>query len=121
MAMKTSGMKFEKLFMASALSLHQGRAIIRGAVPHSPPRHEPNDEILEPAAIRTGREIEAGIVDSGDSDVYGVAVKPGPVRVTRTNRSTTLVPTVILYGDDKAEVTRQRCASAGQYTLKVEQ
>jgi len=41
--------------------------------------------------------------------------------VTRTNRSTTLVPTVILYGDDKAEVTRQRCASAGQYTLKVEQ
>lgn len=76
-------------------------------------RFEPNDEILTPTPIQVGQDVEAGIMDRGDSDVYRVAVKPGPVRVVLSNRSTTLQPDIHLYDDSKSGLVRQYNVTAG--------
>jgi hypothetical protein len=76
-------------------------------------RFEPNDDILHPAEIQAGQAIEAGIMDDRDSDVYRLAVKPGPVRVVVTNRSAALAPEVVLFDENKSEVARHFNGTAG--------
>jgi flagellar basal body-associated protein FliL len=76
-------------------------------------RFEPNDDILTPTPTQTGQQVDAGIMDPNDIDVYRVAVKPGPVRVVLTNRSATLAPYISLYDEDKSEVIYQHDQTPG--------
>ena len=79
-------------------------------------RFEPNDDILKPSEIGRGQDIQAGIMDAMDHDVYRFAVSSGTVRAVLTNRSAGLAPDVTLYNADKAEVGRQYATTKGANT-----
>jgi hypothetical protein len=110
-------------------------------------RFEPNDDILKPAELSVGRDVEAGIMDPIDQDLYRVALAAGTVRVVLNNRSSGLAPDILVYDENKSEVTHQynttpganvsaegaasrpgtwyvrvgASSGSGQYTLRVEQ
>jgi hypothetical protein len=79
-------------------------------------RFEPNDDILKPSEIGRGQDVQAGIMDGMDHDVYRFAVSSGTVRAVLTNRSTGLAPDVTLYNADKAQVARQYVTTKGANT-----
>ena len=79
-------------------------------------RYEPNDDILKPSEIGRGQDIQAGIMDGMDHDVYRFAVSAGTVRAVLTNRSAGLAPDVTLYNADKVEVGRQYVTTKGANT-----
>ena len=79
-------------------------------------RYEPNDDILKPSEIGRGQDIQAGIMDAADHDVYRFAVSSGTVRAVLTNRSAGLAPDVTLYNADKAQVAHQYVTTQGANT-----
>jgi hypothetical protein len=79
-------------------------------------RYEPNDDILKPSDVGRGQEIQAGIMDGADHDVYRFTVSSGPVRAALTNRSAGLAPDVTLYNADKSQVARQYATTKGANT-----
>lgn len=79
-------------------------------------RFEPNDDILKPTAIGLNQDVQAGIMDEPDVDVFKFPVAAGPVRAVLTNRSATLAPDVRLFDSDKHEVTRAYNTTAGGNT-----
>jgi tetratricopeptide (TPR) repeat protein len=79
-------------------------------------RYEPNDDILKPSDIGRGQDIQAGIMDSADNDVYRFPVSAGTVRAVFTNRSAGLAPDVTLYNADKSQVAREYATTKGANT-----
>jgi tetratricopeptide (TPR) repeat protein len=79
-------------------------------------RYEPNDDILKPSEIGRGQEIQAGIMDSADNDVYRFPVSAGTVRAVFTNRSAGLAPDVTLYNADKSQVAHEYATTKGANT-----
>ena len=76
-------------------------------------RYEPNDDILKPSDIGRGQDIQAGIMDGADHDVYRFAVAAGSVRAVFTNRSAGLAPDVTLYNADKSQVAHEYAITKG--------
>ena len=79
-------------------------------------RYEPNDDILKPTEIGRGQDIQAGIMDAGDHDVYRFSVSAGTVRAVFTNRSADLAPDISLYNADKVQVGREYVTTKGANT-----
>lgn len=79
-------------------------------------RYEPNDDILKPSEIGRGQDIQAGIMDGADHDVYRFVVAAGTVRAVFTNRSADLAPDISLYNADKAQVGREYVTTKGANT-----
>ena len=79
-------------------------------------RYEPNDDILKPTEIGRGQDIQAGIMDPADHDVYRFTVSAGTVRAVFTNRSADLAPDISLYNADKAQVGREYVTTKGANT-----
>jgi hypothetical protein len=68
-------------------------------------RYEPNDDILNPTSLTPGQTIQAGIMDSADTDFYSfVAPDSGSVRVEIKNRSTTLIPALTKFAPDRSTI-----------------
>lgn len=66
---------------------------------------EPNDGILQAAAVSGSSAVEANIMDESDADYYSVERHaPGEQRVTVENLSAQLRPRLLVYGPDKALV-----------------
>lgn len=65
--------------------------------------YEPNDEIFNAAKIVTGQPIEANIMDAQDSDFYSFeSPRTGTVTIEIQNRSTTLIPVLTTFANDKS-------------------
>jgi hypothetical protein len=80
-------------------------------------RFEPNESILEAREITLGQDVEANVMDQTDVDVYKVSVPAGPVQVTLTNRSATLVPDLFLFDENRNQVAREYRPTAGSHTM----
>ena len=78
-------------------------------------RFEPNEDVLKPSETKTGQDVEANVMDSEDRDMFRVTVSAGPVRVTVTNRSSTLVPEITLLDDTRAQVAHEYSTTAGAH------
>ncbi len=85
--------------------------------------HEPNDDILNAAAISEGTAVKAKIMDKDDVDIFhveGAGDAERPVVVKIANASTTLHPNVVVYDDSKTEIGSSRNTTAGgDLTLPV--
>lgn len=64
--------------------------------------YEPDDDIYSARKIATGQQIEANIMDADDTDFYSfVGPRTGSVTIDIANRSSTLIPAISLYSQDK--------------------
>lgn len=64
--------------------------------------YEPNDDIYSAKKLTLGRQIDANIMDADDTDFYSFAApQTGSVRIEIVNRSSTLIPAISLYSQDK--------------------
>ena len=71
-------------------------------------RHEPNDDLLNPKAIKVGDDISGSIMDGGDHDWFRVSGATGTmIKVTFENLSTTLKPNVKVYDRNKSNIAGQ--------------
>ncbi len=67
--------------------------------------YEPNDDLLNPKAIKVGEDISASIMDGGDHDWFRVSGATGTViNVTFENLSTTLRPNIKVYDRNKSNI-----------------
>jgi len=79
-------------------------------------RLEPNDDILKPSAIAVNQDVQAGIMDEEDVDVFQFTAAAGPIKAVLTNRSATLAPGVRLFDSDKREIRYEYNTTAGGNT-----
>jgi hypothetical protein len=79
-----------------------GKYVLTVKALHAPDSFEPNDDVFNSSRIAIGTAIDAGIMDSADTDVYSfVAPRTGFVEIEIHNRSVTLVPALTTYGPDQ--------------------
>ncbi len=65
-------------------------------------RYEPNEDVLRARPIAFGGSVEAGIMDARDNDCFEFeSPRAGRVSIRVENRSTTLVPSLGLFGPDR--------------------
>jgi hypothetical protein len=76
---------------------------------------EPNDDILRARAIEIGSDIEASVMDGGDSDYFKIETgsDAAPLVISVANTSTTLRPQISLFGANKASLGQQYNTTAG--------
>jgi hypothetical protein len=76
--------------------------------------YEANDDILTPAAIKTGMDVTAGILDDKDHDWYRVSgATKTIVTVTLENLSSTLRPDVKIYDANKSVIVEKYDSTPG--------
>ncbi len=69
---------------------------------HSYDRYEPNDTIFSPTPIAPGTVIDAGIMDSTDTDFYSFAApRTGPVTIDLRNSGTSLIPALTTFDSQR--------------------
>ena len=75
---------------------------------------ETNDDVLRPAAVKMGMDINAGIMDDKDNDWYRFSgATTTKVTVTFENLSTTLRPHIKVYDANKSQVMEKSDGTAG--------
>ena len=75
---------------------------------------EANDDLLTPAAVKIGMDVNANIMDDKDHDWYRVSGATNPnVKVTFENLSTTLRPDVKVYDANKSLIVEKYDGTPG--------
>jgi hypothetical protein len=63
--------------------------------------YEPNDDLLNPTSIESGRTMEAAIMDARDNDFYSFIAGSETANILLRNRGTALVLSLNAYGPDE--------------------
>lgn len=89
-------------------------------------RYEPNDDIYNASKVAIGQQVDANIMDADDTDFYSfVGPRTGSVTIDVANRSSTLIPAISLYSQDKRLIgfgpDVQDAGAALAHTMPVQQ